>query len=304
MRFRRRRVSDRRRQDNGRRNASGNDNFRPHNRRSPWASQGNRSGITHATNVAVAPTQPLAPSSAPGPAQAFTAAPLMRYGPAFSGNTNPNARRPGTFQVPPTPTPWLFEDSATSVALSTALFHGWSIHTSTQVTYTGPTLRPCHPPLIPEPAASDGNDPPTGTSLQRCEETGTSDTDIRVLCPSRDRPPPGHATTGVGSLGSVQAWSDCLLFTNSLLMTAVVMQTRIPSVPNPDWYVPPISSNTGPWDSGLAADSRWSHTRSCRNWTCRGDSAPFSGRRECLPKQGRRPPLIIGQLLRAPSTNA
>ena len=172
MRFRRRRVSDRRHQDNGRRNASGNDNFRPHNRGPPSASQGNRSGITHATNVAAAPTQPLAPSSTPGPAQAFTAAPLMRYGPAFSGNTNPNARRPGTFQVPPTPTPWLFEDSATSVALSTALYHGWSIHTSTQVTYTGPTLRP------------------TGTSLQRCEETGTSDTDIRVLCPSRDRPPP------------------------------------------------------------------------------------------------------------------
>ena len=34
-----------------------------------------------------------------------------------------------------------------------------------------------------------------------CRETGTSDTDIRVLCPSRDRPPHGHATTGVGSSG-------------------------------------------------------------------------------------------------------
>ena len=43
-----------------------------------------------------------------------------------------------------------------------------------------------------------------------------------VLCPSRDRPPYGHATTGVGSSGSVQACSACLLFTNSLLMTAVV----------------------------------------------------------------------------------
>ena len=60
-------------------------------------------------------------------------------------------------------------------------------------------------------------------------------------------------------------------------------------MPNPDWCVPLILSNTGPWDSGLAADSRWSHTRSCRDWTCRGDSAPFSGRGECLPKQGRRP---------------
>ena len=56
-------------------------------------------------HFAAAAAQPLAPSSAPGPAPASTATPLMRYGPAFSGNTNPNARRPGTFQVPPTPTP-------------------------------------------------------------------------------------------------------------------------------------------------------------------------------------------------------
>ena len=205
MRFRRRRGSDRRRQDNGRRNASGNGNFRPHNRGSPSASQGNSSGITHATNVAAAPTQPPAPSSASGPAPAFTAAPLMRYGPAFSGNTNPNARRPGTFQVPPTSTQWRFEHSATSVSLSTALSHGCPtpppVNTNTQVVYTRSTLRPCHPPLTPEPAASDGNDPPTGTSIQRCGDTGTSDTDIRVLCPSRDRPPHGHATTGVGSSG-------------------------------------------------------------------------------------------------------
>ena len=54
--------------------------------------------------------------------------------------------------------------------------------------------------------------------------------------------------------------------------------------------MPPISPNTGPWDPGLAADSRWSHTRLCGDWNCRGNSAPFSGRRECLPKQSRRPP--------------
>ena len=101
----RRRDSDRRLQDNDRRNSSGNGNFRPYNRGSPSASQGNSSGITHATNVAAAPTQPFAPSSASGPAPALIAVSTMRYGPAFSGNTNPNARRPGTFQVPPTPTP-------------------------------------------------------------------------------------------------------------------------------------------------------------------------------------------------------
>ena len=65
VRFRRRRDSDRRRQDNGRRNASENGNFRPYNRGFPSASQGDSSGITHATNVAAAPTQPPAPSSAP-----------------------------------------------------------------------------------------------------------------------------------------------------------------------------------------------------------------------------------------------
>ena len=105
MRFRRRRGPDRRRQDNSRRNASGNGNFRPHNHGSPSASQANSSGITDAANVAAAPTQPLAPLSASGPAPVSTAAPTMRYGCAFSGNTNPNARRPGTFQVPPALTP-------------------------------------------------------------------------------------------------------------------------------------------------------------------------------------------------------
>ena len=105
MRRRRRRGSDRRRQDNGSRNASGNGSFRPNNRGSTSASQGNSSGITYATNVAAAPTQLLAPSSASGPAPALMAVPTMRYGSALSGNNNPNARQPGTFQVQPAPTP-------------------------------------------------------------------------------------------------------------------------------------------------------------------------------------------------------
>ena len=194
-----RRGPNRRHQGNGRRNVSESGNSRSHN-------QGNSSGPPPAAPFAAAAPQPLAPSSAPGPPPAFTAAPIVWYDPAFSGNTNPNARRPGTVQVPPTPTPWRFEDSATSVSLSTALLHGCPppppVNTNTQVIYTGPSLRPCHPLLTPEPATSDGNDPPTGTSIQRCGETGTSDTDIRVLCPSRDRPPHGHASTGVGSFGS------------------------------------------------------------------------------------------------------
>ena len=172
--------------------------------------QDNSSGLTHVTNVAAVPTQPPAPSSASGPGPAFTAAPTMRYGSAFSGNTNPNARRPGTFQVPPAPTPYRFDDSATSVSLSTALSHGCPtpppVNTNTQVSYTGPILRPCHPPLTPELAASDGNDPPTGTSIQRCGDTGTSDTDIQVLCPSRDRPLPRTCYHERGFL-----WVQCRL---------------------------------------------------------------------------------------------
>ena len=102
MRRWRRRGPNCRHQGNGRRHASGNGNPRSHNRESTSASQGN-SGITHATNVAAAPAQPLAPSSAPGPAP--IADPTMRYGSSFTGNTNPNARQPGTFQVQPAPTP-------------------------------------------------------------------------------------------------------------------------------------------------------------------------------------------------------
>ena len=105
MRRWRRRSPNRRHQDNGRRNTSGSGNSRSHNRGSSSAPQGNSSRTTPAANFAAAASQPLAPSSAPGPAPALTAVPTMRYGFAFSGNTNPNARRPGTFQVPPTPTP-------------------------------------------------------------------------------------------------------------------------------------------------------------------------------------------------------
>ena len=59
---------------------------------------------------------------------------------------------------------------------------------------------------------------------------------------------------------------------------------------NPDWCIPPIPTNAGPWDPGSAVDSRWSHTRLYRDWNCRGNSAPFSGRREGLSEQERGPP--------------
>ena len=99
------RNPNRKHQGNGRRNASGNNNSRSHyqgNSNSHY--QGNSNGPPPWMHFAAAAPQPLAPSRAPGPAPAFTAAPSMRYGPASKGN-NPNARRPGTFHVPPTPTP-------------------------------------------------------------------------------------------------------------------------------------------------------------------------------------------------------
>ena len=95
------------------------------------------------------------------------------------------------------------EDSATSVPLFTVLCHGCPnpVNTNTQITYTGPTLRPCHLPHAPDPTVSAGIDPLTGTLIQRCGETGTRGTDIRVLCPPRARPPHGHAAPGMGSSG-------------------------------------------------------------------------------------------------------
>ena len=99
------RGSNRRSQGNGRRSASGNGNACPPHRGSTSAPQGNSTGFTHTPHVAATPAQPSAPSSTPNPGPASTAAPAMRYGPAYSNNNNPNARQPGTFVVQPNPTP-------------------------------------------------------------------------------------------------------------------------------------------------------------------------------------------------------
>ena len=106
MRQWRRRDPNRKHQGNGRRNASGYNNSRSHyqSNGNPHY-QGNSNGPPLRTHFAAAAPQLLAPSNAPGPPPALTAAPLMRYGPTATGNTNPNTRRPGTFQVPPTTTP-------------------------------------------------------------------------------------------------------------------------------------------------------------------------------------------------------
>ena len=97
MRRWRRRGPNRRHQGNGRRKAPGSGNSRSHNRGFSSAPQGNSSGPTPAANFAAAASQPLAHSSAPGPAPALTAAPTMLYGSAFSGN---QPKRPPTRYVP------------------------------------------------------------------------------------------------------------------------------------------------------------------------------------------------------------
>ena len=87
--------------------------------------------------------------------------------------------------------------------LSAAPHHGYPppVNTNTQVTHTGPTLRPCHLHHPSDPAVSARTDPLTGTILQRCGEICTRDTDIKELCPPRPRPTHGHAATGRGSSG-------------------------------------------------------------------------------------------------------
>ena len=89
------------------------------------------------------------------------------------------------------------------MALSTAQYHGCPnpVNANTQVTNTGPTMRPCHPPHASNPDVSVGTDPLTGALIQRCGKTGMRGTGIRVLCPPRARPPHGHATPGTGSSG-------------------------------------------------------------------------------------------------------
>ena len=87
--------------------------------------------------------------------------------------------------------------------LSAAPHHGYPppVNTTTQVTHTGPTLRPCHLHHPSDPAVSARTDPLTGTILQRCGEICTRGTDIKELCPPRPRPTHGHAAPGRGSSG-------------------------------------------------------------------------------------------------------
>ena len=75
------------------------------------------------------------------------------------------------------------------------------VNTNTRVTYTDPTLRPCPFHHASDPAVPARTDPLTGTIIQRCGETRTRGTDIRVLRPPHARPPHGHAAPGMSSSG-------------------------------------------------------------------------------------------------------
>ena len=100
-------------------------------------------------------------------------------------------------------------------------------------------------------------------------------TDIRVLCLPRACPPHGHAAPGTGSSGFIAG---------SVSLPAIHEPSLDDSNGDADSKVDahpqcPIQTNTEPWDPGSAVDSRWSHTRLCRDWNCRGNCAPFSERR-------------------------
>ena len=75
------------------------------------------------------------------------------------------------------------------------------VNTNTQVTYTDPTVRPCHLHHASDPAVSARTDPLNETIIKRCGGTRSRCTDIRVLCPPHARPPPGYAAPGMGSSG-------------------------------------------------------------------------------------------------------
>ena len=122
-----------------------------------------------------------------------------------------------------------------------------------------------------------------------CGDTGTSDTDIRVLCLSHDRPPHGQATTGVGSSG----------FSAGLVSLPVI-------------HEPSLEDSSGDADSKVDAHPPCPiqigvcpHSRQTPDLGIPVSQLTAAGSRKYLPKQGRRySPLIMGQLLRAPSTNA
>ena len=94
------------------------------------------------------------------------------------------------------------EDSAsTSVALPEAQSHQYlpSVEPYSQVSPAEPFRRPNRLSHISDPDVSTGNDPPTGTLIQRCGETGQRGPDIRVLCPPRARSFYGEATPDADS---------------------------------------------------------------------------------------------------------
>ena len=64
---------------------------------------------------------------------------------------------------------------------------------------TEPFRRPSRLFHVSDSDVSSGNDPPTGTLIKRCGETGQRGLDIRVLCPPCTRPFHGEATPDADS---------------------------------------------------------------------------------------------------------
>ena len=211
MRRWRRRGSNRRYQGNDRRNTPGDGNFRSHNRGSTSTLQGN-SGITHATNVAAGPAQP------PAPGPALIAAPTMRYGSSFTGNTNPPTR-----YISGSTCPYSVTARRQGYIRSTVYGTIPRMPQSIQRQHTGnlywtenaivpspPRLRPCRL----------GRNVNSEVWRDRYARHGHTS----ALSPSCS-PPTDILTRVRVPLGSALAWSACLLSMNLRLMTAMVMPT-------------------------------------------------------------------------------
>ena len=191
--------------------------------------QGNSSGLTHATNVAAVPTQPPAPSSAsgPGPASRLLLPCVMAL----------------RFRVTPTQTP---ADQVRSRCHLLLLRDG-----STTVPHRYPCLRhyPADAPLLLQLTPThrhlildrhcDRATPLSPLSLpprtEMTHQPGRQFRGVETLVqatrtygcsvPLAIAPPTDMLPRAWVPLSSVQAWSACPTFMNSLSMTAVVMQT-------------------------------------------------------------------------------
>ena len=146
-------------------------------------------------------------------------------------------------------------------------------------------MRLCRFPHVSDPAVSAGTDPPTGTLIQRCGETGNRGPDIRVLCPPRARAPHGHAAPGAGSSGfSVSLVSLPVIHEASLDDSAGDADSKLDAHPPFPLQtgVCPQSRRTPDLGTPAKQLTAVGHTQDCAATVPAAVIPPlFSGRREC-----------------------